>query len=492
MVKKVLPSDLMKCQLCYDAPCDMGCPYGQKPSEILRSIRFANFIGALNKINDLCLKCNKECEKKCVLDEPVKINDILTRCLIEKNNINPTFEKKDISVDFCGFKLENPFLLSSSVVASTYDMCKRAFDAGWAGAAFKTISMIDIHEASPRYSALKNLDGSFLAFKNIEQLSDHSVVENLEIIKRLKSEYPTKCLLISIMGRNEEEWSYLAKEVEKAGATAIELNFSCPNMVEGDTGSDVGQIPDLVYKYTKAVVDSVKIPVIAKLTPNVALMSPAALAAKKGGAQGIAAINTIKSLTELNLIRQINAKRATSKIAVGGLSGSAVKPIALRFIQEIASNPELKDMHISAMGGIYTYEDALSFLALGASSIQITTAVMEYGYRIIDDLTSGLEYFLASSGINSVSDLKGLLLKKVVDVEDMERDIVIYPKFIKENCIGCGRCYISCMDGGHQAIKFIDRRPTLDPKKCVGCHLCVLVCSNEAIVSSGIKVKKSR
>jgi len=487
----VIGRDVSKCLLCHNAPCTKACPYHQDPKGVLKSLRFANYQGALKKVSSVCDKCPAPCQDHCVLGADYNLKKILTNCNKQKEKLNFDYKKADIKSDICGIEIENPFLLSSSVVSSSYDMCKRAFEAGWAGAAFKTICLMDIHEASPRFSALKGLDGSFTAFKNIEQLSDHSLLENIETFKRLKKEFPNKFLLVSIMGRDENEWVYLAKESEKAGADALELNFSCPNMTEEGTGTDVGQIPELVEKYTKAVTSAVKIPVLAKLTPNVMTMSPAALAAKRGGAKGIAAINTIKSITELNLVKKICKSKEADKIAVGGLSGPAVKPIALRFIAELAQNQELKDMHISAMGGIYTYEDALMFMSLGARSIQITTAVMEYGYDIIQELIEGLQYFVAASGHTQLKELLGTNLPNVVDINEIERDLVVYPKFLRENCLHCGRCYVSCRDGGHQAICFDENRnPTLDPKKCVGCHLCVLVCPNKAIISSEIKIPK--
>ncbi len=370
-------------------------------------------------------------------------------------------------------------------------MVKRAFEMGWAGVSYKTICLMDIHEASPRFSMIKNSDGSFQSFKNIEQLSDRSLEENLDTFRRLKEEFPNKFLLVSIMGRDDEEWAYLAKKSEEAGADAIELNFSCPNMMEENTGSSVGQVPALVERFTRVVKNAVKIPVLAKLTPNVDSMVPAALAAKRGGADGIAAINTIKSITEFNIIDKLYEQKELPKFAFGGLSGPAVKPIALRFVVEMTQNEGLKDLHFSAMGGIENYQDALMFLALGAGSIQITTAVMQYGYRIIEDLTEGLSLFLGRLDM-SLSELKNKVFPQLVDINEIERDVIIYPKFIRENCLHCGRCAISCRDGGHQAITFDETRsPILDPKRCVGCHLCLLVCPNDAIISSEIKVKKA-
>lgn len=196
-------------------------------------------------------------------------------------------DEERLKCDLCGISLENPFLLSSSVVASTYGMCARAFEAGWAGACFKTICSMDIHEASPRFSAITGDGGSIMGFKSIEQLSDHSVADNMEIFRRLKAKYPTKFILASIMGKDEAEWGELARLCEENGADAVELNYSCPNMAEGGLGSDIGQVPELVERFTATAKRGCTIPVLAKLTPNVAAMSPAAEAAKRGGADGI-------------------------------------------------------------------------------------------------------------------------------------------------------------------------------------------------------------
>jgi len=389
--------------------------------------------------------------------------------------------------------LENPFLLSSSVVGSTYDMCARAFEAGWAGVSFKTICNFEIHEASPRFSALAGDNGSIIGFKNIEQLSDHSVAENMEIFRRLKADYPTKFILASIMGQNDAEWEDLARQCERNGADAIELNFSCPNMADSGLGSDIGQVPELVERFTAAARRGASIPILAKLTPNVAKMSPAAEAAKRGGADGIAAINTIKSIIAVNAHTYVSAPAVHGMSAVGGYSGNAVKPIALRFITELGQNPELAGMHLSAMGGVETWRDALEYILLGAGSIQVTTAVMQYGYRIIDDLKAGLNLYLTEKGLSCVDEARGMGLDSISETTDvLERDTIVFPMFHREKCIGCGRCAISCADGGHQAIRIgEDRKPVLNGKRCVGCHLCVLICPARAITPGRKRIKRA-
>ena len=491
--RKIHRSNMIRCTLCYDAPCSRACDR-MDPAALLRRIWFHNEETAASEIpENPCISCDAPCEEACIREEEVPIRSLMMKLAEEvKPNLekNLTVDYASLRTEMCGIPLENPFLLASSVVASTYDMCARAFEAGWGGVCFKTVCSMDIHEVSPRFSAIAGDGGGFVGFKNVEQLSDHSVAENMEIFRRLKAKYPSKFILASIMGKDEAEWGTLARLCEENGADAVELNFSCPNMAEGGLGSDIGQVPELVERFTAAARRGCNIPLLAKLTPNVASMIPAGEAAKRGGADGLAAINTIKSVTGVNLHTYVSAPAVRGQSAVGGYSGRAVKPIALRFIAELAQAPALRGMHLSAMGGVETWQDALEFMLLGGGTVQVTTAVMQYGYRIIDDLKAGLNHYLAEKGFSRVGEAVGLGLDSLHPATDtLERDSIIYPHFLREKCVGCGRCEISCADGGHQAIRLNEqRRPVLDPKRCVGCHLCMLVCPQRAIIPGRTRV----
>ena len=488
--ENAMKTEINKCVLCYDAPCKKIYK-NIDPSRIIRAIKFDNKKGALTLIkNDHLFEKNKNCDTKC----PLNVNiDYILKNIIKDTKTVKNFNNIDLSTSICGVKLENPFLLSSSIVGSNYEMCKRALESGWAGISVKTISLMQIDESSPRFSTLKDNDKKFLGFKNIEQLSEHSVEENMEMIKKLKKEFPKKVIIASIMGRDEKEWKYLAEEVTKAGADLIELNFSCPNMKHKGTGSDVGQNPEIVEKFTRIVKKNTNIPVLAKMTPNITDMCVPALAAKKGGADGISAINTIKCITNVDVDTLVPEPQVNGKSSLGGYSGHAVKPIALRYISDMANNPKLKDLYYSGMGGIYTWKDAVEFMLLGCTSIQITTAILEYGYRIIDDLIMGLKIYMKEKNYKKVSDFIGLSKANLIKNDELDKDTIQFPKFNYDRCIGCGRCYISCRDGGHQAIQFAeDRKPFLNGKKCVGCQLCRLVCPQKAIDTAPNRINKSQ
>ena len=462
------------CLLCEDAPCTKACETGDV-ARAIRSIRFGNDKYALRFVANPTDADLQRAEDACIhYDRPIRIREMLNAVGTEAVTTNDA--NLSLAISFCGIACENPFFLASSAVCTNYDMVARAFDAGWAGVFYKTICKQEIHEVSPRFDAVKS-DARFAGFRNMEQLSENPYEMDFDILRRLKRDYPTKVVVASIMGQFEDEWAELAQMAEAAGCDAVEMNFSCPQMRLAGMGSDVGQNPELVTFYTAYVKRSVKIPVIAKMTPNITQISQPAVGAYFAGANAISAINTIKSVT------MSHEAEVSGKQTLSGYSGRAVKPIALRHILEMAKNPIMKNVQLSGIGGIETWRDALEFIQLGCHNVQICTAVMQYGYRIIDDLTLGMQRYLAKRGLTSLDALVGESLPLFMKPDTLNRDTIIYPKFNKDLCVGCGRCEISCNDGGHQAITFDHetRQPRLNGAKCVGCHLCRLVCPAGAI-----------
>ncbi len=402
--------------------------------------------------------------------------------------------KKDLSIDYLGVRCENPFFLSSSPVGSNYEMVAKAFETGWGGVFYKTIGIFVADECSPRFDHVKKEGMPWLGFKNMEQISDKPTEVNFENMYKLKKAYPEKIMVASIMGSNEEEWRKLAKMCDEVGVDLIEGNFSCPQMTSHAMGSDVGSNPDLVRAYSKAVAETTKIPFIAKMTPNITDMTIPAIAAMEGGAKGISAINTIKSITNIDLENMTGMPVVNGKSSISGYSGAAVKPVALRFIAQMLQNEKLKNVPMSGIGGIETWRDCLEFLLLGCRNLQVTTSVMQYGYRVVEDMSNGLMHWMDERGYDKLDDFIGMALGNVIPAEELNRDFKILPDFNDKKCVGCGRCYISCYDAGHQAIDWNAerRRPELN-EKCVGCHLCLNVCPVANCITPGeVKWKEGR
>ena len=463
-----------RCLLCEDAPCTRACATGD-PARAIRAIRFDNHKPALRWVNDCTDADMERAELACIHPGgPVRIKEMVRSIGPDDVADGPY---PDLQITFCGIPCENPFFLASSAVCTNNEMVARAFDAGWAGVFYKTICLQEIKEVSPRFDAKHSngIHGDFYGFRNMEQLSENPVEMDFDILRRLKQDYPSKVVIASIMGQTEEEWARLARMAEAAGCDAVELNFSCPQMKHKGMGSDVGQSPELVKTYTACVKNAVKIPVIPKMTPNITHIAEPAVACVEAGADAISAINTIKSVT-MTAEAEVAGQRTIS-----GYSGRAVRPIALRHILELAQS--IPQTELSGIGGIETWRDALEFIQLGCSNVQVCTAVMQYGYRIIDDLTLGLQRYMAKRGITQLQQLVGEQLPKFLNPDHLDRETIVYPKIDRERCIGCGRCYVSCMDGGHQAIVFDSetRQPRIVGTKCVGCHLCRLVCPTGAI-----------
>lgn len=477
-----LMEEAERCLLCENAPCTKACKTAD-PARAVRAIRFDNAANSWKWLKDASEEELTAAENACIhYDRPIRLREI-SKIIAEKYADANKQEVKDkntkepsLEIEFCGLKCENPFFLASSAICTNYEMVAAAFEAGWAGVFYKTICLEEIKEVSPRFDVVKNPDGSFAGFRNMEQLSENPPDVDFQILASLKRNYPSKIVVASIMGSTEQQWIDLAIMAEEAGVDAIELNFSCPQMKLSGMGSDVGQNFELVAIYTSYVKKAVSIPVIPKMTPNVDSMGKFAVSAHFGGADGISAINTIKSVT-MSTGSEVDGKKIVS-----GYSGKAVKPIALRFILEMAQSQLIKDAQLSGIGGINTWRDALEFIQLGCRNTQVCTAVMEYGYRIIDDLKEGMLTYMKQRGITSLDEIVGEEIKSFATTAQVDRDTKVFPTVDRSVCIGCGRCYISCRDGGHQAISFgEDRQPKIIGQKCVGCHLCRMVCPTGAI-----------
>ena len=453
-----IQEETSRCLLCNDAPCTKACKKGD-PARAIRAIRFDNAKNVWRWIKGCGEEDLELAEKACIhYDQPIRIRELIGAVKCDEAAADEALPS--LAIDFCGIHCENPFFLASSAICTNYEMVARAFDAGWAGVFFKTICKQDIREVSPRFDAIKE-GPSFAGFRNMEQLSENPYDVDFDILRRLKQNYPTKIVVASIMGQYEEEWIELAKMAEEAGCDAVELNFSCPQMRLAGMGSDVGQDSELVTFYTAYVKRNVNIPVIPKMTPNITQINQPAMGSYFAGADAISAINTIKSVT-------MSSEAAVSdKKTVSGYSGKAVKPIALRFIYEMAANPIMKKIQFSGIGGIETWRDALEFIQLGCRNMK-------------------------EREIESLESLVGEQLPNFVLPSDLDRETMVYPKVDRDKCIGCGRCFISCQDGGHQAISFDpdNRQPHIIGTKCVGCHLCRLVCPTGAIGLSKRIAKK--
>jgi len=388
--------------------------------------------------------------------------------------------RPSLDIEFCGLHARNPFFLSASPVANTAEMISRAFDAGWGGCVFKTLNLerdYEIIDPTPRLNALHHGDRRFVGLQNIEMISERPLSQNLKDIRWLKKHYPDRILICSIMGYSDEGWTELAREAESAGADMLELNFSCPQMAVEGAGHKIGQSYDMLERYTRVVKQSVSIPVMAKMTPNITDIIPPSLAAKQGGADAVSAINTLRAITEVDLDTFSPMPSIQGRGSISGYSGPAVKPIALRFVAELAQSKELS-LPVSGIGGMETWRDAAMFLLMGATNLQITTGVMRYGYRIIESLTEGMEDYLESRGFRSVQQLIGLGLPNLVEPSEHHQNKHVVSEVDKDRCIGCGLCYITCQDGANQAMKFDKdtRKVEVDEDRCVGCLLCRHVC----------------
>src|SRR5580704_11955011 len=318
----------------------------------------------------------------------------------------------DLSIDFAGIRSPNPFWIASGPPSNTAHQAHRAFEAGWGGLIWKTIGE-PIVNVSSRYSGI-DIGGTRMAgFNNIELISDRSPQTNFRELAEIKKFWPDRAVIASLMVETHEDWHDFVRRSEDAGVDGMELNFGCPHgMCERGMGSAVGQNPDVIETIGGWVMEAAQRPVIVKLTPNITDITAAAKAAKRAGADAISLINTINSITQVNLDTFVPEPFVDGFSSHGGYGGPAVKPIALQMVQACAADPDLQ-LPISGIGGIGTWRDAAEFIALGSTSLQVCTAVMHYGFRIVEDLIDGLSNYLDSKGIRSVDSLRGRAVSRI-------------------------------------------------------------------------------
>ncbi|MGE5588987.1 MAG: NAD-dependent dihydropyrimidine dehydrogenase subunit PreA [Clostridia bacterium] len=384
----------------------------------------------------------------------------------------------DLSIEFCGVKFPNPFTLAAAPPTDNAEMVARAFEAGWGGAILKTTSVETevVELVYPMMAGLDYEDKKLMGLENIDLISERHIDEVEKDVKALKKEYPDRVVGASIMGAKKEDWQELVRRLEAAGADLIECSFSCPHgMPERGMGSTIGQDPELTERTARWVKEAAKrVPVIIKLTPQIADITAAARAVKRSGADGVCAINTLKSLIGIDLDTFVPYPNVGGYSTFGGYSGPAIKPVALRCVAEIA---KAVDIPIAAVGGISTWSDAVEFLLAGATNIQLCTAVMRHGFRIIEDLIDGLDVYLEEKGMSSVRELVGKSLPYIVEHSRLSRKYKVVATINHETCVKDDLCYIACRDGGHQAIELDSNRlPRVDEKKCKGCGMCATVC----------------
>jgi dihydropyrimidine dehydrogenase (NAD+) subunit PreA len=389
----------------------------------------------------------------------------------------------NLSTTFVGIASPNPFWLASAPPTDKEYNVQPASKARWGGVVWKTLGedppIVNVN--GPRYGALFSGDRRLIGFNNIELITDRPLQVNLDEIARVKRNWPDRAVVVSLMVPcDEASWKRILPMVEDTGCDGVELNFGCPHgMSERGMGSAVGQVPEYIEMVTRWCKAATRLPVIVKLTPNVADIRPPARAAHAGGANAVSLINTINSIIGVDLDRLLIEPHTGRTGSHGGYCGPAVKPIAQHMVAEIARDPETAGLPISAIGGVTTWRDAAEFIALGASNVQVCTAAMTYGFKIVQEMIDGLSNYLDDKGLDGVAALRGRAVPSIVDWKFLDLNHVDKAVIDQSLCIQCGRCHVACEDTSHQAItatKGGKRHFEVKDEECVGCNLCVSVC----------------
>ena len=388
----------------------------------------------------------------------------------------------DLSSNLAGIRSPNPFWLASAPPTNSGYQVMRAFEAGWGGAVWKTLGE-PIGTVTSRFAGLTAGATKMIGMNNIELITDRPLDDNLREIAECKAAYPDRAIVVSLMTEcTRESWHELIRRCQTVPVDGFELNFGCPHgMSERGQGAAVGQDPELIEMVTRWAKEASSVPVIVKLTPNVTDIRYAARAAAKGGADAISMINTINSVIGVDLDTWLPIPHVDGLSSHGGYCGPAVKPIALNMVASCARDAAVR-IPISGIGGVSTWRDAVEFLLMGATNVQVCTSVMHHGFGIVTDMIEGLTNYLDARGLGSASELIGKTVPRIVDWNDLNLDYKIVARIDPDTCIRCNKCYIACEDAAHQCIdRPEDPRlaPVVDEEHCVGCNLCKMVCPVE-------------
>lgn len=396
----------------------------------------------------------------------------------------------DLRSNFVGIKSPNPFWLASAPPTDKAYNVVRAFKAGWGGVVWKTLGedppIVNVN--GPRYGASWSNDRRLIGLNNIELITDRPLDVNLREIKEVKRDWPDRAMVVSLMVPCEEQnWINILKQVEDTEADGIELNFGCPHgMSERGMGAAVGQVPEYVEMVTRWCKQHTNMPVIVKLTPNISDIRSPARSANNGGADAVSLINTITSIMSVNLDTFAPEPTIDGKGTHGGYCGPAVKPIALNMVSKIATDPETAKLPISGIGGVTTWRDAVEYLALGCGNVQVCTAAMTYGFKIVEDMIDGLSDYMDDKAFTNVDEIVGKAVPNVTEWQYLNLNYITKAVIDQDMCIKCGRCHIACEDTSHQAITSMvngERHYEVIDEECVGCNLCVNVCPVENCIT---------
>ena len=391
----------------------------------------------------------------------------------------------DLTSNTCGIVSPNPFWLASAPPTNSGRQIMRAFEAGWGGAVWKTLGQ-PIQNVSSRFGGIQWKGNRGVGFNNIELITDRSLEANFKEMAEVKRNFPNHAVISSLMVETKEEWKDVIKRSIDAGADGLELNFGCPHgMCERGMGSAVGQEPAVNEEITSWVMEYSSIPVLVKLTPNVADIIPHGMAAQRGGANGVSLINTIKSIIGVDIDNFVPQPVVGDKSTNGGYCGVAVRPIALHMTAALARHKEF-NIPISGIGGITNWRDALEFILLGLSSVQVCTEVMLRGYRIVEDMIDGLNNYMDEKGFKTMDEIVGKAIPAYSEWGNLNLNYETVAKIDADKCIGCNRCMVACHDGAHQCIHpnpLESIVPIVDESECVGCNLCQIVCPVDECIS---------